>query len=382
MNYNISEQALSFHEVLPWQGQIPPVEVQPDGSVIIKITASQAELVTFSVDDKEYSCIRRENGVWEGIFPYRTGHHYVQIKMDGMEILSPLLPIGYGYSRPYNYIELPQDDFYQLKNVPHGSVRNEYFYSEITGGWERCVIYTPAEYEEEKGKIFPVLYLQHGHGENEVSWTTAGKVNFILDNLTAEKKIVPFVVVMCNGMVQRVDEKGKRIVDFKLLEEQLVKECIPFAEKKFRIGKKRELRAMAGLSMGSLQTSITGFCHPELFSALGLFSGFVTDIIQGTSLDMVERGKSNNEHLRILENAKRFTELFPVFFRSMGDQDPFWECFVQDDKLLEEKGIHQIRKVYRGAHDWNVWRKSFLDFAQMLFRQGCKEGVETKRWDE
>lgn len=338
MNYNISEQALSFHEVLPWQGQIPPLEVQPDGSVIIKITASQAELVTFSVDDKEYSCIRRENGVWEGIFPYRTGHHYVQIKMDGMEILSPLLPIGYGYSRPYNYIELPQDDFYQLKNVPHGSVRNEYFYSEITGGWERCVIYTPAEYEEEKGKIFPVLYLQHGHGENEVSWTTAGKVNFILDNLTAEKK--------------------------------------------FQIGKKRELRAMAGLSMGSLQTSITGFCHPELFSALGLFSGFVTDIIQGTSLDMVERGKSNNEHLRILENEKRFAELFPVFFRSMGDQDPFWECFVQDDKLLEEKGIHQIRKVYRGAHDWNVWRKSFLDFAQMLFRQGCKEGVETKRRDE
>ena len=107
--------------------------------------------------------------------------------------------------------------------------------------------------------------------------------------------------MMCNGMVQRVNQKKKRIVDFKLLEQELVQECIPFVESKFRIGKKKEMRAMAGLSMGSLQTSIVGFHHPEIFSALGIFSGFVTDIIQGTELDMVERPLSDNEHLKIFE---------------------------------------------------------------------------------
>ncbi len=369
MNYNLSEQALAFNEVLPWAGQIPAWEVQEDGKVVIKIMAPQAERVTFLVGDKEYLCVENENGVWEGTFPYRTGHHYVQVKINGMEILSPLFPIGYGYSRPYNYIELPQDDFYQLKNVPHGSVRNEYFYSKVTEEWERCIVYTPAEYEENCDKIFPVLYLQHGHGENEISWTTAGKINFILDNLIAEKKAVPFVVVMCNGMVQRVNQKKKRIVDFKLLEQELVQECIPFVESKFRIGKKKEMRAMAGLSMGSLQTSIVGFHHPEIFSALGIFSGFVTDIIQGTELDMVERPLSDNEHLKIFENAHKFGELFPIFFRSMGDEDPFWEYFVHDDKILEQKGIPQIRKIYKGAHDWNVWRQSLRDFAQMIFRE-------------
>ena len=142
-----------------------------------------------------------------------------------------------------------------------------------------------------------------------------------------------------------------------------------FCGKQVSNWKEKEMRAMAGLSMGSLQTSIVGFHHPEIFSALGIFSGFVTDIIQGTELDMVERPLSDNEHLKIFENAHKFGELFPIFFRSMGDEDPFWEYFVRDDKILEQKGIPQIRKIYKGAHDWNVWRQSLRDFAQMIFRE-------------
>ena len=125
------------------------------------------------------------------------------------------------------------------------------------------MVYTPYCYEEETEREFPVLYLQHGHGENEIGWTASGKVNFILDNLIAEKKAVPMVIVMSNGMVQTVTEKGERIVDFKLLENQLLTDIMPYIEKKFRVGRTKKMRAMAGLSMGSLQTSIIGFKHPE-----------------------------------------------------------------------------------------------------------------------
>ena len=213
-----------------------------------------------------------------------------------------------------------------------------------------------------------MLYLQHGHGENEVGWTASGKVNFILDNLIAEKKAVPMVVVMSNGMVQTLNGNGKRIVYFRLFEKQLLMDIIPYAEEKFRIGRTKKMRAMAGLSMGSLQTSITGFDHPGYFSSLGIFSGFVSDMIQGSPLDMVQREVSKNEHMKILDDADMFNSIFDVYFRAMGDQDPFWEHFDHDDQILKEKGINQIRRVYPGAHDWNVWRMCICDFAQLIFK--------------
>lgn len=405
MDYNRAEQALAFDRVLPWEGQVPACEIQADGRAFLRLAAPKAQNVSVVIMDEEYPCTRREDGVWEMELPFRTGHHYVQFKLDGAEVLTPLLPISYGYSRPYNYVELPvpeqtgesegteeekhaengqmhsnmepcgenngenfEETFYSIKDVPHGSVRREYFYSSVTGEWESCVIYTPAAYEEETDKTFPVLYLQHGHGENETGWTTSGKLQFILDNLIAEGKAVPFAVVMCNGMVQTVTKDGRRIVDFMLLEPQLLKDVIPFVEKKFRIGGSKERRAMAGLSMGSLQTSIIGFTHPEYFCALGVFSGFVTDMMQGTELDMVDRGPGNNEHLRILDDAESFARTFPVYFRAIGDEDPYKNFFDADDKMLEARHIAHTRRIYHGIHDWNVWRQCIRDFAQMIFR--------------
>lgn len=369
MNYNINEQKLGFDRVLPWEGQVPALVKEGD-RYFLQVKAPEAKKVTFTMNEEEFPCSRNEDGIWRMEYTIRVGIQYVQLKIDDVEVLTPLLPITYGYSRPYNYVALEKEDedFYQIKDVPHGSVRREYFYSEVTGEWESCVVYTPYCYEEETTKEFPVLYLQHGHGENEIGWTASGKVNFILDNLIAEKKAVPMVIVMSNGMVQTTTADGRRIVDFKLLEKQLLTDIMPYIEKKFRVGKKKEMRAMAGLSMGSLQTSITGFDHPEYFSSLGIFSGFVSDMIQGSPLDMVERGPSENEHMKLLDDAEAFHQTFDVYFRAMGDMDPFWEHFEQDDAILSEKGIHQIRKVYPGAHDWNVWRMCIRDFAQLIFR--------------
>lgn len=366
--YNLNEQPLAFDRVLPWEGQVPAF-VRESGKAYLQIAAPEAKKVSFVIEETERPCEKDKNGVWRTEYTVRKGIHLVQLLVDGTPVITPLLPITYGYSRPYNYVamEMEDGDFYAIRDVPHGSVRREYFFSDVTGEWESCVVYTPYAYEKDPDRQFPVLYLQHGHGENEAGWTASGKVNFILDNLIAEGRAVPMAVVMSNGMVQTEDEDGNRIVDFRLFEKQLIQDIIPYVEKKFRIGGKKELRAMAGLSMGSLQTSITGFNHPEYFSALGVFSGFVTDIIQGGILDQVKRGKSSNEHMKILDDAETFAETFQVFFRAMGDEDPFWENFIHDDRILEEKGIRHTRKVYEGTHDWNVWRMCIRDFAQMIF---------------
>ena len=279
MNYNRAEQALAFDRVLPWEGQVPACEIQADGRAFLRLAAPEAQNVSVVIMDEEYPCTRREDGVWEMELPFRTGHHYVQFKLDGAEVLTPLLPISYGYSRPYNYVELPVpkktgstgdrgdalsegqcgekleevsgDDFYQIKDVPHGSVRREYFYSSVTGEWESCVIYTPAAYEEETDKTFPVLYLQHGHGENETGWTTAGKLQFILDNLIAEGKAVPFAVVMCKRHGADRHERRPPYRGLHAVGAAAPQRRDPFrGEKNSASGGSKERRAMAGLSMG------------------------------------------------------------------------------------------------------------------------------------
>lgn len=370
MNYNRNEQALAFDRVLPWENQIEAVSFDETGTVFLQIKAPEAKKVSFVMLETEYDCTRDKEGVWRVKYPFSTGINFVQLKIDGAEVLTPMLPIGYGYSRPYNYVVLDVvgEDFYQIQDVPHGSIRREYFFSKVTKEWESCMVYTPAVYEKQPDKKFPVLYLQHGHGENEVGWSAAGKVNFMMDNLIAEKKAAPFLIVMSNGMVQTIDEEGNRIVDFRLFEKQLLEDIIPFIEGNYHVGKEKSMRAMAGLSMGSLQTSITGFMHPEYFSCLGVFSGFMTNMIEGSRLDQVKRGPGDNAHLKILDDREQFAKEFPVFFRAMGTEDPFWEDFKRDDGLCEEKQITQIRKTYPGAHDWNVWRRCFFDFAQLIFK--------------
>lgn len=367
--YTVNEQPLAFDRVLLWEGQAAPLVWEND-ICYLQQAAGEAKSVCCRIAEQTFSMTKGENGIWRMVYPFRDGIQYIQLLIDGAEVLSPLLPITYGYSRPYNYVALEKEDedFYRIKDVPHGSVRREYYFSTVTGEWESCMVYTPAEYETLQEKIFPVLYLQHGHGENEIGWTASGKAHFILDNLIAENKAVPFVIVMSNGMVQTVGKDGERIVDFRLFEQQMLKDILPFIEKKFRVGTTKEMRAMAGLSMGSLQTSMIGFSHPELFSALGVFSGFVSDMITGSPLDLAHDKPGDNAHLAILEDREAFAETFCVFFRAMGDADPFWGNFAGDDRMLAAKDIPQIRRVYQGTHDWNVWRRCFYDFAQLIFK--------------
>ena len=367
---DLTAQGLAFDPILPPEGTPEALVQDETGNYWLQVNAPAARQMQLQINLDTFNFHKDEDSVWRVRLPMTGGFHNVQLLVDGTLWLSPYLPIAYGYSRPGNVISLPEEDgdFYRLKDVPHGRMIRETFRSSVTGNWESCMVYTPPRYEDEPEKIFPVLYLQHGHGENETAWINSGRLPWILDNLIAEGRCVPFVVVMNNGMVQK-KVNGRRVVDFTLFVRYLTEDVIPFAETRYRIGGCKARRAMAGLSMGSLQTSMTGFTHPELFSSLGIFSGFLHDWIQGSEIDMVQRGPGDDRHLAFLNDKEAFDNAFSVFFRAMGNEDPFFSFFEADDQRCEEAGIRQIRRVYQGTHDWNVWRRCIRDFAQLIFQE-------------
>lgn len=181
--------------------------------------------------------------------------------------------IFYGAGRLGSGIEIPAHDadFYALKDVPHGLLSEVNYYSKITQEWRRCFVYTPAGYETNTEKRYPVLYLQHGSFEDETGWGSQGKANLILDNLIAAKKAVPMLIVMDNGYAVRPNERA--LFQTTVFEEVLLQEVIPMIDTKFRTLPQRESRAIAGLSMGANQTMRIAMNHPESFAYYGGFSG-------------------------------------------------------------------------------------------------------------
>ena len=290
-------------------------------------------------------------------FDMGEGFIAIFLKVDGTSILSEFFPIGYGGNKAINYIDVPEQDHpIELLGENHGSVLSDFFESKITGQLERIMIYLPPEYMQNTEKKYPVLYLQHGHGENETCWVSQGKMNFIYDNLVHQRKAVPAIVVMANGMIY--EESGdKRELKYRDMSAFVKEELIPYVENKYRTYGDKEHRAMAGLSMGSLQTSITAFEHSELFSYVGVFSGFVQDILTQNQSHLTEKNKES------------FRGNNKLFFRGIGAEDRFIDFFKSDDEFLEKSKIKCERKIYKGDHEWKVWRRCLYDFAQLIFRE-------------
>lgn len=324
--------------------------------------------VSATVHGERYELSRGEDGIWSAEVDGGDGGFCpVAFQVDGAEVLNPMAPVGFGASRPINYADIPQpgNDFFLWKDVPHGSVVQEYYDSKATGCRKSCLVYTPPGYMKEARGEYPVLYLQHGHGENEQCWVHQGRANFILDNLLAEGKLVPCIVVMNNGMVQK-EENGLRVLDSGKIEDLLLEDCIPFIEARYRVKTDKWSRAMAGLSMGSMQTSIVTMKHPDLFGYAGVFSGFV-----GPFGSLAPDGS----HLKELEDPEKFGADFKVFFRAVGDRDLVaLDRFRADTEMFAEKGLSpeacaaHVERVYPGEHEWNVWRMCLRDFAPLLFR--------------
>lgn len=335
-----------------------PYVITEEGKVRFKLYYPNVGKLTIRDYSKEYNLVK-QGGFWCGEFDMGDGFLALFFEIDDTSIISEFLPIGYGGNQVINYIDVPERNHpFDISEGEHGSVVCDFFESRITGQMERVMIYLPPEYQQDTEKKYPVLYLQHGHGENETCWIGQGKMNFIYDSLIYHRRAVPAIVVMANGMMYEENEK-KRILKFRKLSTFMKEELIPYIENKYRTIGDKENRAMAGLSMGSLQTSIMAFENSDLFSYVGVFSGFVQDFLT-----------QNQSHLT--ENKiDAFCNNNKLFFRGIGNEDPFIDLFKSDDIFIEKSKLKCERKIYKGGHEWKVWRHCLYDFAQLIFRENA-----------
>ena len=333
-------------------------EYLEDGRVRVRLKAPGAKEVTLDQFGAMHPLARVSDDMWEGDVNLGRGFQYFFLKIDGCDVLSPYLPIGYGCCRPMNFLDVPvpgEDQWSGLEGIPHGAVTRHYFPSSVTRKHEVCLVYTPPAFDA--AKRYPVLYLQHGYGENETGWIYQGRAGRIADRLLYEGRMAEMLIVMGNGMTSGRD--GGREQGRMLFPEVLLRDLIPFIEARYPVLQDKWHRAMAGLSMGSFQTSLTTLTHPDLFGYAGLFSGFLRSPREGFP----------NEHLALLDSPDRFHAAFRVFFRAMGTGDQFFSAFLKDDEVIAEKGVSMLRRTYPGGHDWGVWRRCIHDFLPRLFRE-------------
>ena len=339
-------------------------KVYPDGKVWVSLYGPTANEVKAGYPKNFVPLEKQEDGMWTGTIQYEEpGLKELHFYVDGVRIINPLAPIGYGWGYGINYIEVPDpdQDYILIKDVPHGTVSQEYFHSTVTGEVECCYVYTPPTYRENLDKFYPVLYLQHGGGENETCWTHLGKANFIMDNLLAEGKCREFIIVMNNAMMQ-VNTDGCPKLDTSKYNEMVIKDCIPFIEKKYRAISDKKARAIAGLSMGSLLSGKMIMEHYDVFGSAGLFTGYTYPVMPGYDPHM------QDEQLKALDDAETFNREVNPFFGAIGDHEVSLPLFENERAYCKEKGINYIQKIYPGYHEWRVWRAAFHDYAQIVFQ--------------
>ena len=327
-------------------------EILEGGGVHIRLKLPGAREVKLDQFGTVHPLEKSSGDMWEGTVHLGRGFQYFFLKVDGSDLLSPYLPIGYGCCRPMNFLDIPvpgEEEWATLDDIPHGAVTRHYFPSTVTGKMEICLVYTPASYDP--GKKYPVLYLQHGYGENETGWVYQGHVGRIADRLLWEGKMKEMLIVMGNGMTQGGGQ-GRM-----LFPKVLLADLIPFIEGRYPVLTDKWHRAMAGLSMGSYQTSLVTLSNPDLFGYAGVFSGFLRAIRGG-----------DNSHLALLDDKSAFQSAFRVFYRAMGTEDQYFDSFLAEDELVAQKGVEMIRRTFPGGHDWGVWRRCIHDFLPMIFK--------------
>jgi enterochelin esterase-like enzyme len=321
---------------------------------------------------------RGEGGVWTVTTPpVVPGFHYYKLKVDGLEVNDPASDSFFGYGRPTSGIDIPEKgvDFYHVKDVPHGEVRSRWYNSRVTGQPRRVMVYTPPGYDSDVKKRYPVLYLQHGAGEDETGWSKQGHVNFILDNLIADGKSRPMIVVMEKGYATRAgaapDSAGPGRGDASAFEDVVLKDLIPMIDSTYRTIPEREQRAIAGLSMGAGQAMRIGLTHLDTFSAVGAFSG------AGRGID------PKTAYGGVFADPAAFDKQVNLLYLHAGTvslDEGIHKSAESLHNALQEAGIKNV--VFRDAkglaHEWQTWRYAFHDFAPRLFQQTAVK-TETPR---
>lgn len=354
-----------------------------------QIMAPNAKFVGLDIAGKIYEMTKDENGLWTGTSePQDEGFHYYQLNIDGASVPDPASLYYYGASRWGSGIEVPSadQDFWQVKNVPQGSVSEVFYWSTYTEKMRRCHVYLPAEYYTNPTKKFPVLYLQHGMGENEYGWAEQGHTAQILDNLIAEGKAVPCIIVMDNGLNARrpgeqggfggprpqrpqggaapqgqrrqgaPGQAGPRRGGFggfggfsEGFKNVLFNDIIPMVEKNYRVIADSQHRAYAGLSMGGMQAREITLANPEKFAYVGSFSSGAWSVDQ-------------------VKNSEGFAKNVKLLFMSGGGKENMG-CVDAAKKIHDELGMNAVGYESPGtAHEWHTWRRSLYQFAQLIFK--------------
>lgn len=335
-------------------------QVLMDGRAVFHLKAPDAQKVQLDLG-KKYEMVRNSEGVWEVTTDSLSeGFHYYSIIIDGVAVCDPASETYYGMGRMASGFEVPfkGDGYYAVRNVPHGDIRIIRYYSNVTRTWRRFYIYTPAGYDEKTGEKYPVLYILHGGGEDERGWANQGKTDLILDNLIADKKAKPMLVVMPDGNPVL---SGFGEDNLKIFEAELKQSLIPFVEKNFRADTGARNRALAGLSMGGLQTLYAGINNTGLFAYLGVFS---SGWIQPMQSDL-----ANMQYEFMRNNAGAINSNLKQLWIAMGGKEDiaYNNCRMMLAKFDELK-IHYTYSEYPGGHTWPVWRNNLYNFAPLLFR--------------
>lgn len=342
-------------------------KILPDNSVAFKLRGPADAKPQIDICGKKYDMLRDPEGNWcAKTDPLVPGYHYYSLVVNGISSADPASQSFYGCSRMSSAIEIPEEgcELFETQDVPHGQVRELRYFSNYTGSWRPVLVYTPASYEKGKKK-YPVVYIHHGGGEDYRGWMEQGRTANIMDNLIAQGKASEMIVVSVDSNVpaKSGSRGGYSWEGMQGYREELIDNIIPFIEKTFRVKADKHSRAMCGLSMGGGQSFYVGLRSPETFANVGLFSSGIFGGISGASNMDLEK-----EVPGMLSNTSAFNNGLDCFYISCGEQDPRISYTRAITEKMKSAGIDVKFSSYPGDHEWHVWRKSFAEFAQMLFK--------------
>lgn len=372
--------------------------IDADRKAYFRLRAPEAQSITVSLGN--VALTKGDDGFWTGVTaPLDPGFHYYTLRIDGVDVADPASETFFGSSKVMSGIEVPEKgvDFYDIKNVPHGEVRSVWYYAKSTDEHRHAYIYTPPGYDKNTTQRYPVLYLQHGMGEDRRAWSNQGRANFILDNLIAEGKAKPMIIVMEDGGIAGGFGGGRRqgprpaagqaqgqgqgqrpataqsqgqgqrpgggsgapggMASFwDDFGSAIINDLIPMVDANYRTLTDREHRAIAGLSLGGTQTYQISQANLDKFANIGVFSA-------PFGFPGVETGYNG-----LLKKPDEFNKQVKVFYISMGSKEGA-NSGRGIHEQLDEAGIKNVYFEAPGtAHEFQTWRKSLHGFAQLLFQ--------------
>jgi enterochelin esterase family protein len=364
-----------------WDAQYPRVD--SSGRVLVRVKAPDANKVKVNFwSGPKADMEKQADGYWTFTTPpLAPGLHYYVINVDGLDASDPGSQAFFGGTRFTSAVEVPEAgvDYYTIQDVPHGQVREVWYHSKVTGSWRHALVYLPPGYDEQPKTRYPVLYLQHGGGEDETGWIRQGRANVILDNLIAARQAKPMIVVMAYGYARRAgavrDDTPKPFGSPEMMkamqemaqtfEDDVMQALIPFVDTTFRTLTDRDHRAMAGLSMGGMQTYQITLNHLDQFSYIGGFSG------AGGLMSFNRTMDPKTDYHGVFADPAAFKKRVHVLWLGIGTAEP-------EGMRKGIRGLHQslldagIEHVYYESpdtdHEWQTWRRDLKDFAPRLFK--------------